>query len=613
MKKTKILVLCMVVVFSAAAVWADALTALQAGADRLVGLQNLDGGWDWPLDDGNPASISPPNTIGPIGMGLAQAYRFTGGADHLTALGKAGAFLLTKTNNFSPSDGYLAAQLDRIFGGITYTDHVNTNFYIPLKEGTYNKDGAGTLYDTAGYVNLIRTSRAGSQANMAAWDIGIGLVGAASVWASTSEWVDGTKAEINELDGSNYYDVLGLAGAVYGLAFVGEDFDPTAGQHAAAASLRDLADILAGYQITATGGFTWNSGYISAGYETNQETAYAILALNKVDRYSYFGVIQNAASYLKSVQLSSGGWDNYSGDPDGEDNEITGEALWAIAAAQGDTSVTLVPASLNAARRSTVTVSLNMSLLSPITMDTITAIILYNHDVFTYEDASVVVKGGLLTHNWELYGNEFAEGHCKVGGIDLNGFDPNNLEPSGLPWYEDIAAGSGTLFTFKLKVKADAPLGPSALTWGVYDGHDNATAGFDYGDADGADIILPESALHGVSINIISSTQITLASLTAKPFNGEVVLEWKTESEIDNAGFNLYRSESEDGEYVKINDSLISAEGSPTQGATYQFVDESVKNRTTYYYKLEDIDLNGTSTMHGPVSAVPRLVRGMKR
>jgi len=59
---------------------------------------------------------------------------------------------------------------------------------------------------------------------------------------------------------------------------------------------------------------------------------------------------------------------------------------------------------------------------------------------------------------------------------------------------------------------------------------------------------------------------------------------------------------------VKINPSLIPAEGSPTNGATYQYVDNDVKNRRTYYYKLEDIDLNGTSTMHGPVSATPKRI-----
>ncbi|MEE4193751.1 MAG: hypothetical protein V2J07_01000, partial [Anaerolineae bacterium] len=142
-------------------------TAMQAGADRLEALQNDDGGWDWPLDDGNPANVSPKNTIGPIAMGLAMAYGQTADADHLAALTNAGSLLLAKTNNFSPSDGYLAAKLDEVFGGTTYVDHVTTYFYGPLAAGTYDRNGAGTLYDTAGYVDLVRTNRSGDYANLA--------------------------------------------------------------------------------------------------------------------------------------------------------------------------------------------------------------------------------------------------------------------------------------------------------------------------------------------------------------------------------------------------------------------------------------------------------------
>ena len=103
-------------------------------------------------------------------------------------------------------------------------------------------------------------------------------------------------------------------------------------------------------------------------------------------------------------------------------------------------------------------------------------------------------------------------------------------------------------------------------------------------------------------------TVIELSSFTASPKTNKVVLQWSTESEIDNAGFNLYRSTTENGEYIKINASLIPAKGSSTQGASYEYVDNGLQNRKTYYYKLEDIDLNGTSTMHGPVSATPRLI-----
>lgn len=299
----------------------------QAGADRLVELQNTDGGWDWPLDDGNPDSTSPTNTLAPIAMGLAQAYLLTKDTSHLPALTAAGSLLLSKTNDFSPTDGYLAYQLDKVFGGNTYTKHVTEKFYDPLADGTYDLNGAGTLYDTAGYVGLIRTEYTGVDANLAAWDIGMGLYAAGLVGADTSAWLAGTTSEINELDGNNDYDVLGLAGAILGLASVGADYDPTAGTHQAASNLSDLAYTLAGYQL-GSGGFTWNSNYLDEGLdETVQETAYSMLALNAVDSQTYRTNLLDARAYLASIQLDTGGWENYTGS--GENNEVTGEALWA--------------------------------------------------------------------------------------------------------------------------------------------------------------------------------------------------------------------------------------------------------------------------------------------
>ena len=107
------------------------------------------------------------------------------------------------------------------------------------------------------------------------------------------------------------------------------------------------------------------------------------------------------------------------------------------------------------------------------------------------------------------------------------------------------------------------------------------------------------------------TTEISLASFTAKARNAQVKLQWETETEIDNAGFNVYRSEAENGYYTRINTSLISPKGSSTQGASYAFIDSSVQNRKTYDYILEDLDLNGKSTTHGPISATPRFVLGI--
>ena len=90
------------------------------------------------------------------------------------------------------------------------------------------------------------------------------------------------------------------------------------------------------------------------------------------------------------------------------------------------------------------------------------------------------------------------------------------------------------------------------------------------------------------------------------------MLVWVTESEIENAGFNIYRAETEDGTYVRLSASLIPAQGTATSGATYIYADRDVVNRRTYFYKLEDMDVNGVATFHGPVSATPLFIYGIK-
>ncbi|MCX5896322.1 MAG: hypothetical protein NTZ51_10890 [Proteobacteria bacterium] len=99
-----------------------------------------------------------------------------------------------------------------------------------------------------------------------------------------------------------------------------------------------------------------------------------------------------------------------------------------------------------------------------------------------------------------------------------------------------------------------------------------------------------------------------MSKLEATPSDKKVFLKWKTESEIDNAGFNVWRAEG----FQKINDSFIPAMGSAISGAEYDFVDNWVLNGKPYFYLIEDIENSGISTFHGPVSATPRWIYGLK-
>jgi hypothetical protein len=89
------------------------------------------------------------------------------------------------------------------------------------------------------------------------------------------------------------------------------------------------------------------------------------------------------------------------------------------------------------------------------------------------------------------------------------------------------------------------------------------------------------------------------------PQDGHIDITWTTSSEIDHAGFNLWRCEKANGLYTKLNSGLIEAEGGPTLSAEYTYSDNTARpGAASYYYKLEDIDTRGVSTFHGPVSAV---------
>jgi hypothetical protein len=96
-------------------------------------------------------------------------------------------------------------------------------------------------------------------------------------------------------------------------------------------------------------------------------------------------------------------------------------------------------------------------------------------------------------------------------------------------------------------------------------------------------------------------TAISLVSFEVEANDGRAMVMWETGTEMDNAGFNLYRSVSVDGPWTKINPSLIVAEGDPLSGASYTFAD--MPGRGTFYYRLEDVDYFGLSTLHTPVLA----------
>ncbi|MFZ0759792.1 MAG: C25 family cysteine peptidase [Candidatus Sulfotelmatobacter sp.] len=111
---------------------------------------------------------------------------------------------------------------------------------------------------------------------------------------------------------------------------------------------------------------------------------------------------------------------------------------------------------------------------------------------------------------------------------------------------------------------------------------------------------------------ITAPTKIQLQAFAARTGTDKtgatrVVLLWKTGREAHDLGFNVYREQN--GERVQLNPSLIAGSALLMSGAlpkhsgkTYAWIDSSPGSGSGAYW-LEDVDVNGTRMLHGPVTA----------
>ncbi|MBC8233185.1 T9SS type A sorting domain-containing protein, partial [bacterium] len=90
-----------------------------------------------------------------------------------------------------------------------------------------------------------------------------------------------------------------------------------------------------------------------------------------------------------------------------------------------------------------------------------------------------------------------------------------------------------------------------------------------------------------------TTVPVTLSLLTAASSGNRVIFRWRTETETNNLGFNICRSDKKDGKYVKVNAKLIQGAGSDATPHDYSFTDDNVKFGQTYYYYIEDVDFAG--------------------
>ena len=115
---------------------------------------------------------------------------------------------------------------------------------------------------------------------------------------------------------------------------------------------------------------------------------------------------------------------------------------------------------------------------------------------------------------------------------------------------------------------------PNSMYWGIYD-DDNYTLWNNGQFQDALNIPLP----------------VELSSFAAKVTNENIQLNWTTETEVNNFGFNIERKANQD-EWRKIG--FVTGYGNSNSPKSYVFVDNNLTGGSHFFYRLKQLDTDGS-------------------
>lgn len=82
-------------------------------------------------------------------------------------------------------------------------------------------------------------------------------------------------------------------------------------------------------------------------------------------------------------------------------------------------------------------------------------------------------------------------------------------------------------------------------------------------------------------------------------------IRWKTASEVENYGFDVYRGLAEEGPFERITTSPVPGAGTVDEPHSYQFVDEQIEPGVAYWYYVESITMQGVREKFTPTFKAP--------
>jgi hypothetical protein len=111
-----------------------------------------------------------------------------------------------------------------------------------------------------------------------------------------------------------------------------------------------------------------------------------------------------------------------------------------------------------------------------------------------------------------------------------------------------------------------------------------------------------------------SMVPVELTGFCAQAAGHGILLAWETASERDNLGFHVWRANRVSGsDGVRVTSAPIPGYGTCSSPHSYSYADSDVSGGMAYWYRLEQLDLDGRSTWYGPVEATFPIQSGLPR
>ncbi len=131
-------------------------------------------------------------------------------------------------------------------------------------------------------------------------------------------------------------------------------------------------------------------------------------------------------------------------------------------------------------------------------------------------------------------------------------------------------------------------------------------------EIDGAQLNITVVDTSGNIIDLFSigdqSLPVELSQFAAYQEEKLIILEWVTESEVENLGFILERKESHNNEWHEIASYITCSEfqgqGSIPYRTEYRFEDNKAEIGKTYDYRLADVSYNGKKQYHSMITQI---------